>query len=170
VILPFLILSFRNDLILIADGLFLFAIATDFADGYAAKRLRVSSKLGALLDAAIDFVFIFCMFINFAAQGLYPTWLLSVIAVAFAQFVLTGFLSETVYDPVGKYYGSLLYGAIGLTLLSSGRFVIEVVEAGVTLATIASILSRLLYLVKKAIAKRNAAPIQRPASESAVLA
>lgn len=148
VVLPFLILSLHNGLVFLADSLFLFVIGTDFADGYIARKLRVSSKLGAHLDATIDFSFIFCTFLNFVAQGFYSAWLLLPIAVAFAQFLLSSLFSKRVYDPVGKYYGSLLYGAIGLTLLFSGQLVHEVVTAGIIVATATLLLCRLLYLAK----------------------
>ena len=147
-VLPFLILSLHNGFVFVADSLFLFVIATDFADGYIARKLGVSSKLGARFDAAIDFFFIFCVFLYFVAQGFYSVWLLFLIAVAFVQFLLSNLFSRLVYDPVGKYYGSLLYGAVGLTLLFSGQLVHEVVTAGIIVATVALFLSRLLCLVK----------------------
>jgi len=148
VVLPFLILSLQNGVIFVADSLFLLVIATDFADGYIARKLGVSSTLGARLDAAIDFLFIFCMFLYFVAQGFYSVWLPFLIAFAFAQFLLSSLFSRLVYDPVGKYYGSLLYGAVGLTLLFSGQLVHEVVTAGVIVSTVILFLSRLLSLAK----------------------
>ena len=147
-VLPFLILSLHNGFAFVADGLFLFVVGTDFVDGYVARKLGVSSKLGALLDAAIDFTFIFCMFVNFVAQGFYSAWLLLPIGVAFAQFLFSSLFSRRTYDPVGKYYGSLLYGAVGLTLLFSGQLTHEVVTAGIIIATATLFLCRLIYLAK----------------------
>jgi len=148
VVLPFLILSLQNGVIFVADSLFLLVIATDFADGYIARKLGVSSTLGARLDAAIDFLFIFCMFLYFVAQGFYSVWLPFLIAVAFAQFLLSSLFSRLVYDPFGKYYGSLLYGGVGLTLLFSGQLVHEVVTVGIIVATSILFLSRLLSLAR----------------------
>jgi len=148
VFLPFLILSLQNEFVFVADSLFLFVIATDFADGYVARKMGISSKLGARLDATFDFFFVFGMFLYFVAQGFYSVWLLFLIAVAFAQFLLSSLLSRLVYDPVGKYYGSLLYGAVGLTLLFSGQLVYEVVTAGIIVSTVILFLSRLLSLAK----------------------
>jgi phosphatidylglycerophosphate synthase len=148
VFLPFLILSLQNEFVFVADSLFLFVIATDFADGYIARKMGISSKLGSRLDATIDFCFIFCMFLYFVAQGFYSMWVLFLIAVAFAQFLLSSLFSRLGYDPVGKYYGSLLYGAVGLTLLFSGKLAHEVVTAGIIVATATLFLSRLLCLAK----------------------
>ena len=148
VVLPFLILSLQKGVVFAADSLFLLVIATDFADGYIARKLAVSSKLGARLDVTIDFFFIFCMFLYFVAQGFYSVWLPLLIAVAFAQFLLSSLFSRLVYDPVGKYYGSLLYGAVGLSLLFSEALVHEVVAAGIMVSTLILFLSRLVYLAK----------------------
>jgi len=148
VVLPFLILSLQKGVVFAADSLFLLVIATDFADGYIARKLAVSSKLGARLDVTIDFFFIFCMFLYFVAQGFYSVWLPLLIAVAFAQFLLSSLSSRLVYDPVGKYYGSLLYGAVGLSLLFSEALVHEVVAAGIMVSTLILFLSRLVYLAK----------------------
>jgi phosphatidylglycerophosphate synthase len=146
VVLPFLILSLEYGLILVGYGLFLFAIGTDFIDGYLAKKLHVATKFGAHLDATIDFLFIFSMLLNFIAKDFYPVWLLLPVILAYIQFMLTSLFSKVVYDPIGKYYGSLLYGAIGLTLLFSGQLAYTIVTVGIIVATAASLLSRLLYL------------------------
>jgi phosphatidylglycerophosphate synthase len=146
--LPFLILSLEYGLILVGYGLFLFAIGTDFMDGYLAKKLRVATRSGAHLDATIDFLFILSLFLSFIAKGFYPEWLLFPVILVYVQFMVTSFLSKVVYDPVGKYYGSLLYGAIGLTLLFSGQLVYTIVPVGIIVATIASLLSRLLYFTR----------------------
>ena len=148
VALPFLVLSLSYGLVFVADALFLFAVATDFADGYAAKKLHVTSKFGAYLDATTDFLFVFGVFLYFVSCGFYSVWLLFLVAFEFAQFLLTSHFSKIVYDPVGKYYGSLLYGAVGLTLLFSGAPMYTIVSVGVVVATAVSLLSRLLYFVR----------------------
>mgnify|MGYP006944208130 CR=1 FL=1 len=64
----------------------------------------------------------------------------------FSQFVLSNlYLKQTIYDPIGKYYGSLLFGGIGLTLLFSHPIVYQIVTFGIILSTIASLISRLIY-------------------------
>jgi phosphatidylglycerophosphate synthase len=148
VVLPFLILSLEYRLILVGYGLFLFAIGTDFADGYLAKKLCVTTKFGAYLDATFDFFFVVSMLLYFVVKGFYPVWLLFPIILVYVQFVLTSLLSKVIYDPVRKYYGSLLYGAVGLTLLFSGQLIYVIVTAGIMVATAASLLSRLLHLFR----------------------
>jgi hypothetical protein len=67
----------------------------------------------------------------------------------FALFVLTSRFSSKIYDPVGKYYGSLLYGAIGLRFILSGQLFYDVVTVGVVVFSAASILSRATFFLKK---------------------
>ena len=84
--------------------------------------MKSGTKFGAYFDATVDFIFIIGMFRIFVTAELYPYWVLPLMLFAFVQFMITSFLYKEIYDPIGKYYGSLLYGAIGLTLLFSGKF------------------------------------------------
>jgi CDP-diacylglycerol--glycerol-3-phosphate 3-phosphatidyltransferase/cardiolipin synthase len=126
-----------------------FAIATDVADGYLARHLGFSSQFGANFDVTADFVFITGVFYYFILQGLYPIWVLVFIVFMFAQFVITSKLSKVFYDPLGKYYGSFLYGAIVLTVFSLGAFANDIIELLLAGLTLVSVISRALYLIKR---------------------
>jgi len=145
VILPFFIYSFLSGLTLLGYSLFLFAVISDFADGYFAKKLQVTSRFGAYYDATVDAVFIITMFGVFFVSGFYPYWVLLLILFMYAQFAISSFSLEVIYDPVGKYYGSLLYGAIGLTLLFSGQAFYNFVTLTLVAVSAASFFSRLSY-------------------------
>jgi phosphatidylglycerophosphate synthase len=133
----------------VADFLFLLAISTDLVDGYIARKLGASSKLGANFDACIDFLFIGGAFLYFTYQGFYPAWVLLIITAMFLQFIITGNLTKVVFDPVGKYYGSLLFGAIGLTMLFQEQNAREIITLAIVGVSIASLTSRLFYYTKK---------------------
>ena len=147
VILPFFVYSFLSGLTLLGYSLFLFAVISDFADGYFAKKLQVISRFGAYYDATVDAVFIITMFGVFFVSGCYPYWVLLLILFMYAQFAMTSFSLEVIYDPVGKYYGSLLYGAIGLTLLFSGQAFYNFVTLTLVAVSAASFFSPLSYLL-----------------------
>ncbi len=139
--LPTLIFLIDTGQIIPADSLFLLAIGSDLADGYLARKLKVSSKFGANFDASVDFLFIGGVFLYFTIENIYPPWVLLTIVAMFVQFLLSSKLTHVMFDPVGKYYGSLLYGAIGLTMLFPGqnaRFTIMIAFACVTIASISS--------------------------------
>jgi phosphatidylglycerophosphate synthase len=123
--------------------LFLLAISSDQLDGYLARKLNVASRFGAYFDILTDFLFISSVFVVFVLKQLYPFWVLALIGVMFLQFVVTNILvKQLIYDPVGKYYGSILYGCIGLTVFTANPLVSDLVAIGILGSTVASLFSR----------------------------
>jgi CDP-diacylglycerol--glycerol-3-phosphate 3-phosphatidyltransferase len=59
---------------------FLLASATDWLDGYLARRLNQTSALGALLDPIADKILVLGLFSVFVMLHLMPWWMLAVIA------------------------------------------------------------------------------------------
>ena len=53
--------------------------ATDFLDGYLARRLNQVSRLGELLDPAADRLYIFAALIGLAWRDLVPWWIVLVV-------------------------------------------------------------------------------------------
>jgi phosphatidylglycerophosphate synthase len=146
---PLLVFLVGNGMLFYGAALFLFLLFTDFLDGYLARKIGVSSKFGTYFDVTADFILVFSLFLAFGSEGFYAEWVLILVAAVFAVFVLTGLYSCNIYDPVGKYYGSLLYGAIGLRFIFSGQLFYNVVTIGVVAFSAASILSRATFLLKK---------------------
>ncbi|HDQ06059.1 MAG TPA: hypothetical protein ENN36_04975 [Candidatus Bathyarchaeota archaeon] len=148
VALPFLICSFNQQIRVATYVLFLFVMFTDFLDGYVAKKLEATSRLGSYFDVTADFLLVSGMFITFVLEEFYSPWILLLIVAVFVQFMLTSLYSKrAVYDPVGKYYGSLMYGGIGLTLLFPDQLVYSIVTIGIVVSTIASLVSRVAYFL-----------------------
>jgi phosphatidylglycerophosphate synthase len=146
VILPHLVYSFNHQITLVAYALFLLVIGTDLVDGYFARKFGSISNLGAFLDVIVDFIFISGMYLVFIINGTYSSWILVVIILVFTQFILSNlYVKQTIYDPVGKYYGSLLFGGIGLTLLFSNQLIYDIVTYGIAISTIICITSRLSF-------------------------
>jgi cardiolipin synthase len=146
---PILAFLVCNGMLVYGAALFLFLLFTDFLDGYLARRLGFSSKFGTYFDVTADFTLVFSLLIAFGSEGFYADWVLILVAAVFAGFMLTSRSSGRAYDPVGKYYGSLLYGAIGLRFLVSGPLFYYVVTVGVAAFSAVSILSRTTFLLKK---------------------
>jgi phosphatidylglycerophosphate synthase len=55
--------------VFLGASLFLFLLATDYLDGFLARKLGVPSRFGTYFDATTDFVFVFCMFAAFIPKG-----------------------------------------------------------------------------------------------------
>ena len=156
VILPFLAYSFFHQFTYGSYALFLFSIGTDFADGYVARKLGLESKLGTYLDVSVDFLFISGMYLVFIIKGIYSPWILFLVFFVFAQFLVSNlFMKVTFYDPIGKYYGSLLFGGIGLTLLFSNQLIYDVVTFGIVVSTLISLISRLIFFLVKFYNKKT---------------
>ena len=83
---------------------------------------------------------------TFILEGIYVASILFLIIFMFVQFTLTSLhFGKTIYDPIGKYYGSLLFGGIGLTLLFPAQITYSTVTIGIAASTAAATLSRLAF-------------------------
>jgi CDP-diacylglycerol--glycerol-3-phosphate 3-phosphatidyltransferase len=141
--------SLIRDLGLLAMCVFALACVTDLLDGQIAKRTGISPSLGAYADPTADFLLTLGAFSAFVIKGVYPVWTVIAIVLMYLQFVLTSGRRGPLYDPIGKYYGALLFGAVGVTLLSDNPAVRNIVLAGVALYTGASAAGRCLYLIRR---------------------
>jgi CDP-diacylglycerol--glycerol-3-phosphate 3-phosphatidyltransferase len=156
VALPFLVYAFSQEIRVAVYALFLFVVFTDFLDGYLARRFEVASRFGFYFDVVADFLFIVSMFLVFVLEGFYPFWILFLVVFVFAQFMLTSVhLKQILYDPVGKYYGSLMYGGVGLTLLFQEQQVFSIVTIGIVVSTIVTLSGRWVYFLLARKHKKN---------------
>lgn len=159
--LPLIIYSFNHLNKLLAFSIFLASIGTDLLDGYVARKLGATSKVGAYLDAIIDFVFITGIYLTFSHNGIYSPWILILIVFVFTQFIISNLiLKQTVYDPIGKYFGSILFAGIGATILISERLISDLIPlsnqliytmitAFIAISALASLISRFIYLLRQ---------------------
>jgi phosphatidylglycerophosphate synthase len=147
-LIPLLVFLVSNEMLFYGAALYLSLLCTDFLDGYLARRFGLSSKFGTYFDVTTDFILVIAMFLIFNSKGFVPVWVLVLITFVFAQFLITSVYSGKIYDPVGKYYGSLLYGAIGLRFILSGQLFFDIATVGITVFAAATILSRTFFFIK----------------------
>jgi phosphatidylglycerophosphate synthase len=126
-----------------------FCAATDYSDGYYARKLNVSSKFGAYFDATTDFTLMIGIFAFFTLEGYYSLGLVLVIAAAFIQFIITSVYAKKLYDPIGRYLGSALYIGVVLTLLIPMEAIFNFVQYAFAVFFLVSLGSRILSLTKK---------------------
>ena len=72
----------------LATVVFFVAVATDFADGWVARRYGEATPLGGLVDHAVDATFVTAGAAALACAGALPALLPPLIAVAFLQYAL----------------------------------------------------------------------------------
>ncbi len=126
-----------------------FSAATDFFDGYIARKLIVSSRFGAYYDAITDFTLTMGIFVVFSASGYYSIWLLILIAASVVQVLATSRYAKKLYDPVGRYFGSALYIGIALTLIWPTEAIFIFVQYAFVGFFVVSIASRIVSLTRK---------------------
>lgn len=73
-----------------ALGVLVFSSATDFVDGFVARRFNQITRLGQLLDPAADRLFIFSTLIGLAWTQIIPWWLAGVIFARELLLVILG--------------------------------------------------------------------------------
>ena len=76
-----------NDIV--ATVLFALTAATDFLDGQVARRTHTVSKLGQLLDPAVDRLLMICAVVGLLAIGRLPVWIV-IVVLARDAFLLVG--------------------------------------------------------------------------------
>ncbi|MDI6643694.1 MAG: CDP-alcohol phosphatidyltransferase family protein [Methanobacteriaceae archaeon] len=125
------------------------ALSSDIIDGYLARALDETSNQGAYLDVAADFFLIITCFSGFSIRGWYPPLILLLITVLFILFIATSKQEKPVYDPLGKYLGSILMGIILLSFLIIDVIFRQVMLIIIILFSLVSIITRLLFLKKR---------------------
>lgn len=78
---------------------------TDFVDGWIARRFDQISRLGQLLDPAVDRLFIFSTLIGLAWIGLLPWWLVIIIVSRDVVLLVLGIVLANIgYGPLPVHH------------------------------------------------------------------
>lgn len=120
-----LVLSGGDTADAVAAGLFALAAATDFLDGYLARRWKVTSKLGSFLDTTADKLLVTVVLMALVAVGRASPWLAAaIVAREIAILGLRGVAAAdgTVFapSPGGKAKAAAQFVAILLAILRPG--------------------------------------------------
>ncbi|MFD2257927.1 CDP-diacylglycerol--glycerol-3-phosphate 3-phosphatidyltransferase [Luteolibacter algae] len=106
--------------------LFIIAAASDFLDGWLARKMNLVTPLGKLLDPLADKILVCSAFVFFTSKGLCPVWITALIISR--EFLVTGLRQIAVEagqvlaaDNLGKWKTTfqltyLISGLIWLTL------------------------------------------------------
>jgi len=79
-------------------------------------------------------------------KGVYPSWILAIIAISFSQFIITSLRRSRIYDPVGKYFGGLLYVTIAVTEVVQTEVLYGLAQRVIAGFFAASLASRIIFL------------------------
>ena len=104
----------RTEGLIAAALLFALAAASDWLDGYLARRLGARSRLGMLMDPLVDKAMILGVLIVFAGRNLLPWWL--VLLNVFRESVVT----------VIRYRASSGRQPVGANWMGKTKFCVQV--------------------------------------------
>jgi CDP-diacylglycerol--glycerol-3-phosphate 3-phosphatidyltransferase len=154
-----------------AAAILMFSGASDWADGKIARLLNQSSRLGELLDPAVDRLYMVTVLIAFGLRGLVPWW---IIAILLARDVLLaaelpllrtrGFTALPVLY-IGKAATFALMSAFPLILLGQwdtlwSRVVLACGWAFLIWGTYFYLWSFVLYTVQVVLVMRRLPPVR----------
>ena len=79
-------------------------VISDIMDGYLARKMRITSDLGAKLDVAADCFYVIGATGAFIFLNILPSWFLVVLIISFTLFLLTSKVirNSIVFDALGK--------------------------------------------------------------------
>jgi CDP-diacylglycerol--glycerol-3-phosphate 3-phosphatidyltransferase len=70
---------------------FILAVASDWLDGYFARKMKQVTMVGTLMDALIDKIFLLGLFFYFLTVNILPGWgLIPLLIMMTREFVITG--------------------------------------------------------------------------------
>ncbi|HYP07574.1 MAG TPA: CDP-alcohol phosphatidyltransferase family protein [Bryobacteraceae bacterium] len=110
VLTPVIVLALMRNDCERAFWLSLFAGFTDAADGYLARLMGESSRLGAYLDPIADKLLLTALYICFGAAGLAPLWLVYLVVgrdAMILSLVAAGYLWKGIRDFPPSIWGKL---------------------------------------------------------------
>ncbi len=148
ILTPGFFYAFILDFTEIAILIYIAVFASDIADGLLAKNQDTpsSSPLEAYLDPVADFIFVLVSFYAFSLRQFYPIWILAAFVSMFLFFVISSGKKKPLYDPVGKYYGTFLFLAVGVTLFLPTEIILTGVLVLVLVYTLALAVYRTVYI------------------------
>ncbi len=142
------LLAVKGDCNLLAGFVFIFSAATDFLDGYVARKLDIVTKLGRILDPLADKLTLISIYLILGIKGFIPLTVgLIIVGREIAVFAATTIFffkgTDLVFpNKLGKFAACLLYIGAAINIFNLQPF-------GLIIALVAipfSVGSALVYL------------------------
>lgn len=156
---PVIVIGLIQDRCVQAFWLSLIAGFTDAADGYVARRMGDTSRLGAYLDPIADKFLLTALYVCFGVAGLTPWWFVYLVVgrdVMILSLVAGGYLWKGIRDFPPSIWGklsTLLQIATSLAVISLCAFgVAPAIVEGLLYATAAATFGSGLHYLSRAIA------------------
>ena len=104
-LVPVFLWLLLHQLFLAAIAVLAFAGLTDFLDGYLARKLNQTTKLGKMLDPVADRLYIFATLLALSATGYVPWWLAGLVILRdFLMLISLPILASVGYRSLPVHY------------------------------------------------------------------
>jgi len=104
-LVPVFLWLLLHQLFLAAIAVLAFAGLTDFLDGYLARKLNQTTKLGKMLDPVADRLYIFATLLALSATGYVPWWLAGLVILRdFLMLISLPILASVGYGSLPVHY------------------------------------------------------------------
>jgi phosphatidylglycerophosphate synthase len=145
---------------MLAALVFGLAVATDFADGWAARRLGEATPFGGLADHAVDAIFVASGTAALARLGALPAPLPALILAAFLQYALDSGRpgqAQLRASALGRWNGIAYYVIVAVPVVRDalglawpGRALVTALGWGLVASTVVSMADRLIARLRTA--------------------
>jgi len=115
-IIAYLLYLNNGNLIILSITLFIFAIWTDWIDGYIARKYKQQTTFGTFMDPLVDKTLVLTILFIFADLDLIPVWI--VLLLLFREFLVTGV--RQVCSSTGK--------VVGANWMGKSKFILQTIS------------------------------------------
>jgi len=138
-----------------AIGLYGLVVLSDAVDGWLARRLDAVTRFGGFFDAITDIAVILSLLALLSWRGVVPVWVSIAPAAIAGLFLATSSRAAPRYDPIGKYYGAILYVVVGILLWGVGPVARTALSVVILVASAAVLASRWIARPKPTVRPSN---------------
>lgn len=157
ILIPFFVFFLLTDLVgnwvkWIALGIFIVASATDFLDGYIARKYNLVTNFGKFMDPLADKLLVCSAMICLIEKGAIPSWI--VIIIIAREFIISGFrliASDNGVVIAASYWGKFktVFQMIMICLMIADIQQIAIVTTVIMYVALAlTVISLVDYLIK----------------------
>ncbi len=128
----------------------MFGGITDYLDGYLARKFKLKTKIGAILDPLADKVFIIIPFIWLCKYEIIPFWSLSILLIR--EFIISTYRGTKVNGlpslVIGKYKTFLQFTSLVILFSNFNQFNIQYIGLIIYWISFALTVISLFYYLK----------------------
>ncbi|NCU32911.1 MAG: CDP-diacylglycerol--glycerol-3-phosphate 3-phosphatidyltransferase [Candidatus Moranbacteria bacterium] len=153
IMVPFFVVFYLKNFYLLALVLFILASFTDYLDGYIARKQKLITNFGKLMDPLADKILVYSALCCMVEKGIVPGWMLSVILAR--EFAVAGMRTVAASEGIviaagmsGKIKTVLQMIAIPLLILNQPQEIATAAQIFLWASLIMTVVSGIEYIYK----------------------